>query len=65
MQFRRSLLVLIILLTTTRDHAFAEQPPLTKDKLDAAAALIVTGIVTDVQVSRATARVDGGNMSTI
>jgi hypothetical protein len=49
----------MIVFTTTPNRVFAEVPPLSKGELDNAAALIVTGIVTDVKVGTAKARPDG------
>jgi hypothetical protein len=56
MQIRGSLLALMIVFTTTPNRVFAEVPPLSKGELDNAAALIVTGMVTDVKVGTAKAR---------
>ena len=51
MQIRRSLLFVLIAFTTIRNQAHAELPPLSKDELDKAANLIVTGTVTGVSAS--------------
>lgn len=59
MRVRRLLLAALLVLSVTRDLLFAEVPPLSQDKLESAAKLIVTGTVTKVDVSKAMDRVDG------